>query len=112
MKMDLNIVSIGWCRDEAKNHDKVWGIILLECGQTVDSRFYSSIDKYLIFWGRRGAALRTKIEIKTKWNVEQQFNAKLRGGYTKIDTNKLHQVYPEFADELRQTTMWAALMNL
>jgi hypothetical protein len=68
----------------------------------------------MIFWGRRGRALQTKLtEPMTSDDMYwDHFKKKLDKGYRRVDRNKLDQVYPEFQDDLEKTTMWAQLRTI
>jgi hypothetical protein len=102
----MNIVCVGWCRDGT--HDKVWGVISLTDRSTL-RRWDES--KFVTFWGRRGQALRTKIETTSQYYVEQDFEKKLGKGYTKISVEKLHEVYPEFREDLEKTAVLSILKS-
>lgn len=102
----MEIVHVGWCFDKVKNHDKVWGVILLE--RPADSYSWQP-SKYLTFWGRRGAKLQTKLVECNAWKMDDAFNKKCRDGYQKINRAKLNEVYPEFQDDLEKTAVWATL---
>ena len=95
---------IGWCHED--NHDKVWGVILLSKGR--GSPWYEP-NKFLSFWGRRGAKLQTKMFEGSDWTAEKMFRKKLDRGYQEVDKNRLDQVYPEFETDLEKTAIWAAL---
>jgi hypothetical protein len=97
---------IGWERDEAKNIDKVWGVIQISAPPTS----YDS-GKYLAFWGRRGKKLSTLVHEKNQWEMKKLWSKKHEGGYTKIDESRLAEVYPEFQDDLEKTAVWALLSN-
>lgn len=95
----LNFKFIGWCKEDT--HDKVWGVINLNHTET-----YLSVGNYVVFWGRRGKKLQTKIlKDKTYWDVEALVRSKERRGYVKIDN--LDSVYPEFQSDLEKTAMWS-----
>jgi hypothetical protein len=96
---------IGWCKEGA--HDKVWGVILLH----EDTRPYHFLNKYLTFWGRRGAKLQTKIVEDSSINIREMFRKKLKKGYQQVDKNELDKVYPEFEDDLEKTAVMAILKN-
>jgi len=95
---------IGWCKEGA--HDKVWGVILLQedTGMT-----YHKINKYMTFWGRRGAKLQTKLVEDSAFELGDMFRKKLKKGYQEVDKNELDKVYPEFQSDLEKTAIWAAL---
>jgi len=99
-----------WCRDEKANADKVWGIILLEQGKKLPPNyFYTSLDKYVTFWGRRGKALQTKIWEGSDWDVDSMKRKKLNKDYQEVDKQRLDEVYPEFESDLEKTAVWAML---
>jgi hypothetical protein len=89
---------IGWCHDPKENHDKVWGVIRL------DESFYGKI---LIFWGRRGKKLQTKLD-----HYSHKTSALIRmkeREYNYINEARLESVYPEFRTDLEKTAVWAIL---
>ena len=97
---------IGWCKEET--HDKVWGIILLAEDVPVSvSAWPFSTNKYVTFWGRRGAKLQTKIVEGTNWKLHEMFLKKLDKGYKEVRKNELDEVYPEFQQDLEKTAFWA-----
>ena len=92
---------IGWCQEGTS--DKVWGVIPLNkigFGQT---------GKYVIFWGRRGKKLQTKILEDSNWGIRDKIDSKMDRGYVEVDTTKLNELYPEFESDLSKTAMWAML---
>lgn len=91
---------IGWCHDPNQNHDKVWGVIRL------DDNAYNG--KVVIFWGRRGKKLQTKLDVSSN-KLDALIRNKRSNGYDQIDINHLEKVYPEFRDDLEKTTIWAIL---
>lgn len=95
---------IGWKRDEDKNMDKVWGIILLE---EADKSMYQY--KYVSFWGRRGKKLSTKVFACYQYEMVRMYEKKEKDLYIEIPESKLHTVYPEFQDDLEKTAVWALL---
>ena len=95
----LNFTFIGWCKEDT--HDKVWGVINLTPKETSEY-----ICDYVIFWGRRGKKLQTKIlKNERYWEVERLVDSKQRKGYNKIEN--LDSVYPEFQSDLEKTAMWS-----
>ena len=99
-----------WCRDEKANSDKVWGIILLEQGKKLPPNyFYTSLDKYVTFWGRRGKALQTKIWEGHSLEADDMKRKKLNKGYQEVNKQRLDEVYPEFEQDLEKTAVWAML---
>ncbi len=98
--MSIEYSFIGWCRDNAANADKVWGMIKLT-GDDWDGN-------YVTFWGRRGKKLQTKIyKAEHQWNMEKLIDQKRDKGYKKIDKEQLNNVYPEFQQDLEKTAFWA-----
>lgn len=95
---------IGWMQEGTS--DKVWGIILLQKGD--DRRRYSGSNKYVSFWGRRGAKLQTKLVECSSYEAITMFRKKLNKGYTEVDEHRLDEVYPEFKSDLEKTAFWAA----
>ena len=95
----MNYKFIGWNnRDGA---DKVWGAIYLEDRTGIRP-------KVLIFWGRRGKKLQTKMD-REGWDLDKLIREKTQKGYNQIDNRHLKTVYPEFQNDLEKTTMWALL---
>jgi hypothetical protein len=98
----LNFKFIGWCHDPKNNHDKVWGVIRLD-----DDHLFG---KVLIFWGRRGKKLQTKID-KNSIKLSGLILNKEYRGYKSINAKRLDEVYPEFHNDLEKTAMWAMLAS-
>jgi len=95
----MNYKFIGWNnRDGA---DKVWGVIYIEDRTRIRP-------KVLIFWGRRGKKLQTKID-RDGWDLDKLIREKTDKGYKIIGNYELETVYPEFQNDLEKTTMWALL---
>ena len=95
----MNYKFIGW-----NNHDgadKVWGVIYIEDRTGIRP-------KVLIFWGRRGKKLQTKMD-REGWDLDNLIRRKTQKGYNQIDNRHLETVYPEFQNYLEKTTMWALL---
>ena len=95
----MNYKFIGW-----NNHDgadKVWGVIYIEDRTGIRP-------KVLIFWGRRGKKLQTKID-REGWDLDKLIREKSEKGYKIIGNYELETVYPEFQNDLEKTTMWALL---
>jgi hypothetical protein len=115
----MRYAHIGWCQEGT--HDKVWGVICLEetvrpCLTDWDiEEEKSTPGKYLVFWGRRGKKLQTKLAHHHRlWlddAVEEMFFFKLKKGYKQIDKSKLDTVYPEFEQDLEKTAIWAILRS-
>ena len=95
----MNYKFIGWNnRDGA---DKVWGVIYIEDRTGIRP-------KVLIFWGRRGKKLQTKID-REGWDLDKLIREKSEKGYKIIGNYELETVYPEFQNDLEKITMWALL---
>lgn len=95
----MNYKFIGWNnRDGA---DKVWGVIYIEDRTGIRP-------KVLIFWGRRGKKLQTKMD-REGWDLDKLIREKSEKGYKIIGNYELETVYPEFQNDLEKTTMWALL---
>jgi hypothetical protein len=94
---------IGHCRDLRENHDKVWGVIYLQD----PAEIYNA--KCLVFWGRRGKKLSTKVDHES-YTLTKLVRAKQDKGYKEVNVQRLHEVYPEFQTDLEKTAMWATLM--
>ncbi len=84
--------------------DKVWGAICLSHSGTS----YGN-NKYVTFWGRRGAKLQTKIVEGNNWTINLMFIKKQDKGYQSVELEELNTVYPEFQQDLEKTAFWAAL---
>jgi predicted DNA-binding WGR domain protein len=90
---------IGW--NTTDGADKVWGAIYMEDRTNIRP-------KVLIFWGRRGKKLQTKMD-QEGWDLDKLIREKTQKGYNQIDNRHLKTVYPEFQNDLEKTTMWALL---
>jgi len=93
---------IGWCKEGTS--DKVWGIIPLQ-----EHTILHIPGKYVIFWGRRGHKLQTKIVEDSAWGISDKIDSKRDRGYIGVDTTRLNELYPEFENDLSKTAMWAML---
>ena len=91
---------IGWC--SVDNSDKVWA-----CIQLNGDRWYG---KYLTVWGRRGKQLQSKIINVSDRYIGNLIRSKDVKGYSEIPEDKLHEVYPEFQQDLEKTAAWSMLM--
>lgn len=98
--MKINYKYIGWCSED--NSDKVWA-----CIQLSGDRWYG---KYLTVWGRRGKKLQSKIVESTNYEIGKLVGSKDAKGYREIPEDKLHEVYPEFQQDLERTAAWSMLM--
>lgn len=101
----MKYVHIGWCQED--KHDKVWGIILLAEDVPVSSAWHFHTNKYVTFWGRRGAKLQTKLWDGSDWDAKEMFLKKQNKGYESIEVDELNEVYPEFQQDLEKTAFWA-----
>lgn len=91
---------IGWCGDGV--HDKVWA-----CIQLSGDRWRG---KYLSVWGRRGKTLQSKQLDATSYEIDKLIRSKERK-YAEIPQDKLHEVYPDFQQDLEKTTAWTLLKS-
>jgi hypothetical protein len=98
---------IAWYKDEKANSDKVWGIILLAKDVPVSYSWQFNTNKYVTFWGRRGAKLQTKLWDGSDWDAKEMFLKKQNKGYESIEVDELNEVYPEFQQDLEKTAFWA-----
>ncbi len=103
----MSIKSILWCKEG--NHDKVWGVILLAKDVEVSPAWRFNTNKYVTFWGRRGAKLQTKQWDGSDYDVYEMTRKKKNKGYEEIDERYLDEVYPEFQQDLEKTELWAKL---
>lgn len=103
----MKFVHIGWCQED--KHDKVWGIILLAEDVPVSEAWHFHTNKYVTFWGRRGAKLQTKLVNGSSYDADQMFHKKRMKGYQEIQEWQLDDVYPEFKTDLEKTAFWATL---
>ena len=103
----MNYEFIGWCKEGT--HDKVWGAILLVEDVVISEPWPFKTNKYITFWGRRGAKLQTKLVNGSKHDINQLSRKKSNKGYNQIDKSELDKVYPEFQSDLEKTAMWAML---
>lgn len=103
----MKYIHIGWCKEG--KHDKVWGIILLAEDVNVSESWTFKTNKYVTFWGRRGAKLQTKLVNGTSYDADQMFHKKRMKGYEEIHKDELNDVYPEFQTDLEKTAFWATL---
>ena len=95
----MNYKFIGW--NSKDGSDKVWGAIYMEDRTIIRPNV-------LIFWGRRGKKLQTKMD-RDGWDLDKLVREKQNKGYKLIKENELKTVYPEFESDLEKTTMWALL---
>jgi predicted DNA-binding WGR domain protein len=100
----LKFKFIGWCKDSS--HDKVWGVIFIDQSE---ERTYTG-ERVLVFWGRRGSKLQTKLDYNTN-KISRLIDSKRDKGYRQIDRSDLDQVYPEFQSDLEKTAVWAILSS-
>jgi predicted DNA-binding WGR domain protein len=97
MKVDYRY--IGWYNED--NSDKVW-----ICIQLSGDRWYG---KYLTVWGRRGKKLQSKVVDCAAQDMSKLIQTKDDKGYREIPEDKLHEVYPEFEQDLERTAAWGML---
>ena len=98
--MNINYRYIGWC--SVDNSDKVWA-----CIQLSGDRWHG---KFLTVWGRRGKQLQSKIIDVSDRDIGNLIRSKDAKGYREIPQDKLHEVYPEFQQDLEKTAAWSMLM--
>ena len=103
----MKYIHIGWCKEGI--HDKVWGIILIAEDVPVSEAWHFHTNKYITFWGRRGAKLQTKLVNGSHYDMDQLFRKKINKGYKEIEEYELDEVYPEFRSDLEKTALWATL---
>jgi hypothetical protein len=103
----MNYEFIGWCKEGT--HDKVWGAILLAEDVIISEGWPFKTNKYITFWGRRGAKLQTKLVNGKRYDIQTLSRKKLNKGYNEINKSELDKVYPEFQSDLEKTAMWAML---
>ena len=104
----MSIKKVLWCQED--KHDKVWGIILLQEDVPVSKGAWPfRTNKYVTFWGRRGAKLQTKMWDGTDYEADQLARKKTNKGYNEIDQDFLNEVYPEFQQDLEKSEFWAVL---
>lgn len=61
---------VGWMNENS--HDKIWGVAHLTSVYEV----HRSIEKYLVFWGRRGKTLQSKIIQDSWWAMDRLISGK------------------------------------
>lgn len=110
---DIQVKFFGWCKDDAKNNDKIWGYFVIG-------------DKVYNFWGPRGETKLVKLKFKqfTKFSnftnnvreVEKTMREKLSKGYARmsvaVEDNVLvdiEKIYPGFTDHLKKSMFIAKL---
>ena len=99
---------IGWCHEDT--HDKVWGVIELAHDIDGAGQFsWNPKNRYVTFWGRRGAKMQTKISAEYESDIKTIIRRKEKKGYQGINTSKLDEVYPEFQTDLEKTAVWSML---
>jgi hypothetical protein len=96
-----------WCKEGI--HDKVWGIILLAEDVQISDAWPFKSNKYVTFWGRRGAKLQTKQWNGKEYDAYEMTRKKMKKGYQEVDERYLDEVYPEFQQDLEKTEFWAQL---
>lgn len=96
-----------WCKEGT--HDKVWGIICVAEDVPVSDYWHFHSNKFITFWGRRGAKLQTKLWNGSNYEADTLARKKLNKGYNEIDQDFLDEVYPEFQADLEKTEFWEKL---
>jgi len=104
----MNYHWIGHCKEGTS--DKIWGLICLnDNDHEAVNNPWTGYD-YVAFWGRRGKKLQTKVHKSIGfYQADKLCDKKLDNGYITINTTRLEEVYPEFEQDLEQTTVWAML---
>lgn len=95
---------IGHCKEGTS--DKVWGMIDLGHSELYPHPYAR---RFVIFWGKRGAKLRTKLTTMDLCDAHDMCYSKWRGGYYEVNKYNLAHVYPEFEEDLEKTAVWAML---
>lgn len=95
----MQVLWIGWCRDETENADKVWGIGLHRQGQSSEWQSWVP-NTYAIFWGRRGKKLQKQLKDMTPSEVRTLIASKEKKGYVAVAPDKVNEVYDTFAKDL------------
>ena len=104
----MNYHWIGHCQEGTS--DKVWGMICLTGNNHEASNYPWTGHDYVAFWGRRGKKLQTKIyKTHNYYEINKLCDKKIDRGYNTINVARLDEVYPEFEQDLEQTTVWALL---
>lgn len=95
--MNTHIHWFGWCKDESKNADKVWGWM------DIDGNLYN-------FWGRRGGKLSFKRHPQgTVFDYICQ--TKTSKGYVSIPEIEIEKVYPNFYKKVLADLFTAKISN-
>jgi hypothetical protein len=96
--MDIDFGFIGWNKDEANNHDKVWGYFYRPTPNA--SRWMSKDDGWncCIFWARRGKAMQFKAGV-TGYDLKKLVRSKKDKGYQIINKDQFYQIWPSFEQE-------------
>lgn len=87
----------------------MWGVILLAEDVPVSDAWHFKTNKYVTFWGRRGAKLQTKLWNGSDRDAIEMFMKKQKKGYNSVDVDELNRVYPEFEQDLEKTAVWSIL---
>lgn len=90
---------VGWCNDPP--HDKIWGLIFLKEG------IYTS--SYMIFWGRRGKQIQSKIYVDSHYGVNDKIHTKQNRGYQHVEFYDLCKDFPDLERELSKLTILSML---
>lgn len=92
----MHLVHLLWNNND--NHDKIWGAISLED----DDHWQVFTTTYVIFWGKRGAKLRTKITSMDGFQLDNLVDDKLDNGYQLHLQDELDTVHPDLKKQLEK----------
>lgn len=90
----MQILFIGWCCDDTKNHDKVWGIALYGRGETDYTKSYAT------FWGRRSKKLQKKLVEMSPYEAEKLISSKRKKGYVSFPADEVNEIYESFSKDI------------
>lgn len=102
---------IGWCKDDAANHDKIWGYFYRPTRE-YDNTW--SFDKkhgqhVVIFWARRGKAMQFKPDIAGYTLDNYALGKQNKKDYRKISVEEFLTIWPSFIQECEEKLMWDVL---
>ena len=102
---------IGHCFDPVENHDKIWGYFYRPTDNWTRSAWgdpdYGR--NVVIFWARRGRAMKFKPDVKN-WELDKlQRNKQDKKDYVLITPTKLLEIWPTFIQECEEKLMWDVL---
>jgi hypothetical protein len=103
--MSLNFGFIGWMKDDAQNHDKVWGYFFRP-----GPHANAWPRNVCIFYARRGKALQFKPDTEGRELIKLT-TVKIRKGYTEIKPHELNSIWPSFHDEAKQKLSFEILVG-